>query len=63
MTFEPQLPLSTASDQSDDMSIPSRCCQGPQAPFLPVLEKGRCPAFLIFHFQHYITETILGKSG
>lgn len=63
MTFEPRLPLSTASDQSDDMSVPSGCCQGPQAPFLPVVEKGRCPAFLIFYFQHYIAETILGKSG
>lgn len=48
MTFEPRLPLSTASDQSDEMSVPSGCCQGPQAPFLPVVEKGKLSS--ISHF-------------
>lgn len=45
-----------------------RCCQGHQAPFLPgsqsraVVARGRLPAFLIPPFQHYVMETILGKS-
>lgn len=49
MTFENHDPLSTASDQSDEMSVPKgKKLPRPQAPFLPVVEKGKLSS--ISHF-------------